>query len=184
MLLILLLGIADFGRVFSAGITMEATSRNAAEAAAQEYVQLVRNKTGGILDVADYQHLHQVALDTVCEESEVLPNHAASGGICSMPMAAVCIHDGDDKAGCGVEANPGAGTCDLVNDPTTWNDDNLGTDPDGAGPLAALPYVEVRACYRFTTLINMSDVQLPLGWSISLGEVFLQRERSFTVANY
>ena len=34
MLLVLLLGIADFGRVFAAGIILEAASRNGAEAAA------------------------------------------------------------------------------------------------------------------------------------------------------
>ena len=31
MLLVLLLGVADFGRVFAAGITVEAAARNAAE---------------------------------------------------------------------------------------------------------------------------------------------------------
>ena len=31
MLLVLLLGVADFGRVFAAGITIEAAARNAAE---------------------------------------------------------------------------------------------------------------------------------------------------------
>ena len=40
MLLVLLLGIADFGRVFPAGITIEAAARNAAEAAAQEYLRI------------------------------------------------------------------------------------------------------------------------------------------------
>jgi Flp pilus assembly protein TadG len=34
MLLVLLLGIADFGRVFNAGITLEAATRDAAEAGA------------------------------------------------------------------------------------------------------------------------------------------------------
>jgi hypothetical protein len=184
MLLILLLGIADFGRVFSAGITMEAAARNAAEAAAQEYVQLVRNKAGGALDTADYQHLHQVALDAVCKEAKVLPNHAMSGGSCTMPVAAVCVHDGNDMYGCGAEADPSASTCGAVNDSSTWEDDNMGTDPDGAGPLTALPYVEVRTCYQFTTLFNLSDVQLPLGWSISVGQIFLERDRTFTVAIY
>ena len=56
MLLILLLGVADFGRVFQAGITLEAATRNAAEAAAQEYTQIFRNK--GPLTSADYARLH------------------------------------------------------------------------------------------------------------------------------
>ncbi len=45
MLLVLLLGVADFGRVFQAGITIEAAARNGAEAAAQEYRQLARGAT-------------------------------------------------------------------------------------------------------------------------------------------
>src|SRR5437868_15247511 len=59
MLLILLMGVADFGRVFSAAITMEATTRNAAEAAGQEYVQIMRNKPGG-LTAQDYERLHEL----------------------------------------------------------------------------------------------------------------------------
>ena len=45
-------------------------------------------------------------------------------------------------------------------------------------------YVEVRICYRFTTLINIEDMQLPLGWDISVGEVYLQKDRAFTVGWY
>ncbi|HEU4863568.1 MAG TPA: TadE/TadG family type IV pilus assembly protein, partial [Candidatus Limnocylindria bacterium] len=46
MLLVLLLGVADFGRVFASGITTEALARNAAEAASQEYLQVRRATTG------------------------------------------------------------------------------------------------------------------------------------------
>jgi hypothetical protein len=181
MLLVLLLGIADFGRVFAAGITLEAGARDGAEAAAQEYVQLVRNKAGGILDAADYDRLHQVALDTVCQEAETLPNQVASAGTCSMPLAAVCIHDGNDLAGCGTEADPSVTECDSLNPPASWDDANVGPDPALTG---ALPYVEVRVCYRFTTLINLSNLHLPFGWGLSLGDIWLQRDRHFTVANY
>ncbi len=38
-------------------------------------------------------------------------------------------------------------------------------------------YVEVRTCYRFSTL-------LPLSEFLPIGEVFLQREATFTVADY
>src|SRR3989337_4028515 len=38
LLLILIVGIADFGRLFTAGIVMEAAARNAAEVAAHEYL--------------------------------------------------------------------------------------------------------------------------------------------------
>ena len=45
-------------------------------------------------------------------------------------------------------------------------------------------YVEVRICYRFTTLINIDDMQLPFAWDISVGEVYLQKDRVFTVGWY
>jgi hypothetical protein len=183
MLLILLLGIADFGRVFQAGITIEAAARNAAEAAAQEYTQLVRNKSGGILDGDDYESLHNVALAKACSEAGTLPNQVMSGTACSMPHTAVCIHDGNDMAGCGAEAGAASADCDGMADPA-WEDDNAATDPDGGGPLLPLPYVEVRVCYRFTTLFNLADVDLPFGWGISVGEVWLERTRQFAVGDY
>jgi hypothetical protein len=72
MLLVLLF--ADFlGRAFQMGITIEAATRNAAEAAAQEYLQLLRNRQGGTLDPADYARVHTIALESVCREAELLP---------------------------------------------------------------------------------------------------------------
>lgn len=175
MLLVFLLGVADFGRVFTAGITIEAAARNGAEAAAQEYLQLSQ-KSGGVLDPADYVALHKVARDRVCADSEPLPNKSVSGGNCTMPLIAVCIHDGGPDPGCGSEKDPSVTECTAVND--TWN-------PSNQGPgLPPLPYVEVRVCYQFTTLFNLGNMKLPFGWSISLGDVWLQRDREFTVANY
>ena len=43
-------------------------------------------------------------------------------------------------------------------------------DPRGA-------YIEVRTCYRFTTLLPINDF-------LPIGEVFLQKESVFTVADY
>jgi hypothetical protein len=184
MLLILLLGIADFGRVFQAGITMEAAARNAAEAAAQEYVQLIRNRPGGVLDSGDYQRLHDIALEKVCDEAAVLPNRVPATGVgCDMPSTAVCVHlpDGSpDPAGCGTVGGAAApAECVAVNG--TWQTGNDGYVPAGS---TALPSVEVRTCYRFTTLFNLSQLQLPLGWSLSIGDIYLERDRDFTVACY
>jgi hypothetical protein len=48
-----------------------------------------------------------------------------------------------------------------------------------------VPYVEVRVCYQFRTAIPvLSSLQLPFGWSVSLGDVWLQKNRQFTVACY
>jgi hypothetical protein len=189
MLLVLLLGIADFGRVFAAGIILEAAARNGAEAAAQEYLQLARNAP--TIDADDYARLHQVALEEVCREAERLPDEvdADDDGICEMPATAVCVHDlpadPDDTTpplggdpGCGGEAGlaPQPGCSEFVSE--GW----YTTKYNGDGE--ALPHVEVRVCYRFTTLINLTDIDLPFGWGISIGEIWLQRDRSFTVADY
>ena len=184
MLLILLLGVADFGRLFSHGIILEAAARNGAEAAAQEYVQLQRNQPGGVLDAADYASLHAVALEALCGEADPLPNRVSSGSppICAMPYAAVCIHDaaaGDGVGGgCGSEAAAAPAECSVMDDPG-WTANIEQTDPP-----SALPYVEVRVCYRFTTLFSLTDLQLPFDWSISVGEVWLQRDRVFVAGTY
>lgn len=177
MLLVLLLGIADFGRVFAAGIAVEASGRNAAEAAAQEYLQLRRQ--GAPLTADDFDRVQEVALDTVCAEADRLENQAESGGVCSMPAAAVCVHDVPaELAAYGGRCGAGAGTA----------------PPECAGLHAAwpqteplpgnLPWVEVRVCYRFTTLFDLTSIELPFGWGLSLGEVWLERTRTFTVADY
>jgi Flp pilus assembly protein TadG len=175
MLFILLLGIADFGRVMSQGIVLEAAVRDGAEAAAQELVQLERSSPSG-LTAADYQRLHDVA--TVCEEAETLPNQVKSGTTCTMPWVAVCVHDtvAGDGGACGTEAGSAPPECDVMDE--TWSPSIAQTNP--AQPLS---YVEVRACYRFTTLFNL-NLQLPFEWNLSLGEVWLQRDRSFVAGNY
>jgi hypothetical protein len=174
LLLVFLLGVADFGRVFTASITVEAAARNGAEAAAQEYLQLIK-KSGGVLNATDYAKVHQVALDAVCAESQPLPNKVIVSGNCTMPLTAVCVHDGADP-GCGSEKDPSVTQCTRVNG--TWPNANTGPGP------SPLPYVEVRLCYRFTTLFNLGDMELPFGWSLSLGDIWLQRDREFAVANY
>jgi hypothetical protein len=40
--------------------------------------------------------------------------------------------------------------------------------------------VEVRLCYKFTTLFNL-NISLPLGWGLSLGDIYLERARTFVV---
>jgi TadE-like protein len=172
LLLVFLLGIADFARAFTAEITMEAAARNGAEAAAQEYLQR-SHKAGGLL-ATDYPELHDVALNAVCAEADTLPNQVKSGSSCTMPLAAVCIHDGVDPS-CGIEADPSAVECSLING--AWDNANLGAH------TPPLPYVEVRVCYQFTTLFNL-NLQLPFGWGLSLGDIWVQKDREFTVANY
>ena len=177
MLLVLLLGIADFGRVFSAGITIEAAARNAAESAAQEYLQLRRDSSPITGD--QFDRVATVALERLCADADPLPNQAAVGLSCTMPAAGVCIHDQAGELAnygsrCGAGAAGAPAACTALYEP--W----VPTAP-GTGQL---PWVEVRACYRFTTLIDLSNLNLPFGWGLSLGEIWLERDRSFTVADY
>lgn len=178
MLLVILLGVADFGRVFHAGIVTEAAARNGAEAAAQEYLQQKRGP--GTLTDTDYARIHAVALESICGEADRLPNRALSGGSCTMPAAAVCIHDDDAElpnyvanGWCGRASSGTPGECSQISAP--WAPGK---------PSAALPYVEVRVCYEFTTLFNLQDLQLPLANGLSLGNIWLQKDRAFAVADY
>lgn len=178
MLLVLLLGVADFGRVFTAGITIEAAARNGAEAAAQEYLQHSRGATLP-LPTDEYQRLHDTAIESVCEESVKLPDYAAGSPYCGMPAVAVCIHDGHDPL-CATEAATAPGQCTSIH--------AMPNSPALMGPPGAnggqLPHVEVRTCYRFTTLFNLTDLSLPFGNGLSIGEIWLQKDRSFAVASY
>ena len=70
LLIVLLLGIADFARIFQAGIVLEASSRNAAEVAA---IERLRNEPGTAGDPAYYAALHVIAADQACAESRRLP---------------------------------------------------------------------------------------------------------------
>ncbi len=173
MLLVLLLGVADLGRVFAAGITLEALSRNAAEAAAQEYLQLRRGTSGSEPDAGAYSLVLDRAQKVGCREARTLPGHKedAFTGSCQMPVIGACVHDewGDH---CGATSTPSvpAECSQLAGWPTVLSD-----QPGG------LPYVRVNACYQFKPMISIT---LPLNWSQPVGETWLQRQRIFTVADY
>ena len=196
MLLVLLLGIADFGRVFAAGVTLEAATRNGAEAAALERLRGGPPATPG--DSTYYDRLHLIAARAACAESRSLPNStyvpddpatsttneescpsnfadgdAANDG----PAVAVCVRD--DTAGAG---DPSCGSV------APWVSGSVPPECSGmgggwsssSGGMQGSHAVEVRTCYHFTTLMNL-HLALPFGWSISLGDVWLQDSRVFVV---
>lgn len=185
MLLVLFFGVADFARVFQAGIAVEAAARNAAEAAAQEYLRLppapFPDPAPNPGDPAYYQRLHDLAASTLCAELRRLPNAGYDAGTdtCTQIVALVCIHDSADPA-CAATPN-GVATpstmpaCDEMSPAPT---------PVQEAETPVMRYVEVRVCYRFTTIFNLTELQLPLGWGISVGEIHLQRDRTFTVADW
>jgi hypothetical protein len=175
MLIVLLLGVADFGRIFAAGISLEAASRDAAEIVALEYE---RNPPPDNT-APSYRVLHTLAARTVCAEANQLPQTQSVAGICDVtPVIRVCVHDGIDPI-CG-QAIPGWAPlppdhgCDSIQD--DWSNVRRG----GAN---ATTYVEVRVCYDFDTLVPLS-VSLPFNTGIdlvSLGNIYLKRDATFSV---
>lgn len=179
LLLVFLLGVADFGRVFADGIALEAAVRNSAEAAAQEYLQLCSKPgyTNGCDDLTptDYQGLHDLAVEVGCREAERLTNlQETGGGACTNPVIAMCVHDDNspgDANRCGQEGLIGGvpAGCSEMNVAGSWSSVRN-------GPVDGRPYVEVRMCYLFDPLIPLTE-----SW---WGQVRLQRENNFAVTNY
>ena len=87
-----------------------------------------------------------------------------------MPVVMVCIHDGQDTD-CANRASPGgAGTpaeCDSFS-PSPTNSQLAGQ--------SGARWVEVRTCYHFRAILNMS--------LYSLGDFWIQRANEFTIPCY
>jgi hypothetical protein len=174
ILLVILLAVVDFGRVFSAGISVEASTRNAAEAGAIERLRLGPPSTGS--EVAYYTALHEQVAKVVCSELSLLPNttfDAGSRTCASMPVVRVCVHDDIDPI-CGVAIAGFASTvppaCNSVLE--AWS--------HASGGVQGSHAVEVRVCYRFTTLFNL-HFTLPGNTGLDLGDIWLQRDRTFVL---
>jgi hypothetical protein len=187
ILLIVFVAIADFGRIFAAGVDLEAATRDAAEATANEYLadppgdpaltaaeRLQLPAPGG--NQPYYDKLHAYGAGVVCAELRGLPNTNYDSGTNTcpdMPVVIVCIHDSQD-GGCGTPAQPGGGgipgNCGDFTPPAT---SYQVTNPDSTKPR----WVEVRTCYKFTALLN----NMPL---FPFSEIWMQRTRTFTIPCY
>lgn len=178
MLLVLLLGVADFARVFAAEISMEAAARNAAEAVSLERLHNPPSTPG---DPVYYQALHDLAARTVCHEARQLPNTTYNAGppeSCpDMPVVAVCVHDDHDPL-CGA-SDALSGHIGAVPAECTEILDTSGRTNASGGETVS-NFVEVRVCYHFTTLFNL-HVQFPLSAGLNLGDIWIQRSRTFVV---
>ncbi|MDO8483311.1 MAG: pilus assembly protein, partial [Candidatus Limnocylindrales bacterium] len=93
----LLLTVADFGRLFASGITIESAARTAAETAASDYLVELRLMPGPLppLTTDGYDRVHRAAWQSVCDEASSLPNATpgSGGGECSGLPTVVCVHD-------------------------------------------------------------------------------------------
>jgi len=171
IMLIILLVVGDFGRLFAAGITVESAARNAAEVAAAEYNQAL------LLPTIDYTAVHRAAWSSVCDEASKLPNATPGGtGECDGLPTVVCVHDGADGQ-CGNRYNAASGTpagCPTV----------LGGTSNGISTSDGTRYVEVIVCYRFNTIFSMTLPTIGGPLSALGGDFFLERSRVFSVADY
>lgn len=180
ILLILLIAIGDFGRIFATGIIVEAAARNAAEMAANEYLAnppgsqdtppVPLNAPAPSGNSAYYVALHGKVAKAVCAETQELPNSnydPGTGACPGMPFIMVCIHDSQDTE-CNSEALGQAVSagCDSFVPPPNSSHGGSGTPR----------WAEVRVCYQFTPIL-----ELPL---FQFGEFWLQRTRSFTIPCY
>jgi hypothetical protein len=179
MLLVLLLGIADFGRVFQAGIAIESAARNAAEIGALERLRVPPPSDPALHD-AYYRGLHETIAEVACEEALLLapPDDHQAGTACDhLTAVRVCVADGlDPRCGdpIGEMDAPIPDSCGTVKslDAGPW--------PNTSGGSVASHQVEVAICYQFSTLFNL-DFALPLNAGLSLGDVYLERVRMFVV---
>jgi hypothetical protein len=171
ILFILIIGVADLGRIFAAGVVLEAAARNAAELAANDYL----SRPPGPLDLPApnppdptyYDALHLKVARAVCAEARGLPNTNWLSGDCpGMPLVLVCIHDSADPS-CGAEAFGATVPPECS---------GFATPPTNTQSGSPARYVEVRVCYRFTSITNTTFM--------SFGTVHLERHRSFTIPCY
>ena len=65
-LMVFLLTIVDFGRVFNAGIMIESAARTAAETASAAYLREAQRVAPGPVTLGGYTSVHQAAWQSVC----------------------------------------------------------------------------------------------------------------------
>lgn len=182
ILLLLLLTVADFGRFFAAGITVESIARTAAEFAAREYLREAAAVGGAPLSAAAYARVHAYAWQTVCDEAAGLPGvtTGSPGDPCAGIPTVVCVHDVSDPD-CDMSYNDAGGIppeCASLTTPQRPTNAK-----NGSGEASR--YVEVRVCYRFSTILptmEIASIGVPL--APLAGAFHIERERHFTVADY
>ena len=144
-----------------------------------------------------YRTLHDLAARTACREARVLPSttytpdNPATVGMdeescrsadeAAKPLAPVimsCI--------CTMGWIPTAATSRSVCRfrPTAASSRAPRPRPGRNGGRRGEPVRRRRVCYQFTTIVNLQDLQLPLGWGLSLGDIWVERANTFTVGFY
>jgi hypothetical protein len=175
LLLVLFMTLADFGRIFSTIVILEAAARNGAEAAANAYLSnppatdalIASPPSPG--DPAYYATIHRAAATVACTDARDLPNTDFGSGECrSMPLLRVCVHDGADPI-CAV--SPYAGETSVPSECT-----EIANPPSNSQGGSQRRWVEVRICYQFTLIIP--------GPFNPFTNVWLQKTRMFAIPCY
>jgi hypothetical protein len=181
ILLILLLTVGDFGRLFASTITVESSAGAASETAATEYLREIVAVAPAPLAVDAYIRVHKAAWQSVCDEGSGLPNSSPGslGGQCDGLPTVVCVHDGADPD-CGNVYNAASGI------PADCPSLQAGARPTNAqaGGTETSKYVEVRVCYRFSTFFQISIPSVGGTLATLGGDFHVERSRVFTVADY
>jgi hypothetical protein len=132
---------------------------------------------------AGYQRIHDVGWQSICDEAASLPNATAGsgGGQCAGLPTVVCVHDGADPL-CGTAYNDSGGI--PAGCPTLAAGARPTNTQIGESGAQSWPYVEVRVCYRFSSVLQLT---IPfIGGTLSPigGDFFLEKTRVFDVTNY
>jgi hypothetical protein len=90
-----------------------------------------------------------------------------SGTCATWPVVAVCVHDQADP-------NCGSTAAGFASIPAQCGD--LNAPWSNSVPGNGERWIEVRICYRFSTILPVSI--------FTFGDVYLQRSRSFTIPCY
>jgi hypothetical protein len=115
----------------------------------------------------------------VCDEGHELPNATpgSGGGECSDLPTMVCVHDAIDLT-CGTFYNDGAGV------PTECASFQPAATPASTVDSQSHVFVEVRVCYRFSSVFQFTIPFFDLSLTPLSGNFYIERARSFTVADY
>jgi hypothetical protein len=186
ILMLLLLTVGDFGRLFAAAITIESSAGAAAEIGAADYLREFERPNP--LTTDSYTRVHRAAWESVCDEASTLPNAVpgTGGGECSGLPTVVCIHDGGD----GSSGTGDPGCANVYNTGGSIPAECPGLQPGSrptntqTGGAETSKYVEVRVCYRFNTFLKLAIPSVGGTLATLGGDFYVERIRTFTVADY